>query len=167
MDCSLNWSYINYGDKNCVVTLEERQKNLDWKGNLTGGCHFSNYRHICGDNFALCRVPGFPEWKWKFMRDCRKLSFLSPVPCCRVSSRVQLTHVLFTIPPEWGACLQATKEIIIDPNHSTFYIISMECQFSVIEAQISGPSVALFWSAVIVKWMCKTFLILFRSKINK
>ena len=35
---------------------------------------------ICGTFtltvFTLCRVPGFPGWKWKFMRDRCKLSFL-------------------------------------------------------------------------------------------
>ena len=126
---------------------------------------------ICGmfvvTVFTLYRVLGFLEWKWKFMRDSRKLSFLFPALCCHVSPRMPLAQVLFTIPPKWRACLQATKETIIDPHHSTFYMISMECQFSVIEAQISAPSVTLFRSAMIVKWKCKTFLILLRSKINK
>ena len=117
--------------------------------------------------FTLYRVLGFLEWKRKFMRDSRKLSFLSPTPCCRVSPHMPLAQVLFTIPPKCRACLQATKETIIDLQHSTIYMISMECQFSVIEAQISAPSVTLFRSAMIVKWKCKTFLILFRSKINK
>ena len=149
MDWSLNWSYINYGDKNCVVTRwKNGKKNLNLKENLTGGCHFSNLRHICGDSVhsdSLCRVLGFPERKWKFMRDRCKLSFLSPTPRCRVSRRVPLAHVLFMIAPKWRACL-----LIIDPKHSTFYMISMECQFPVIEAQISAPSVTLFWSAMIV-----------------
>ena len=104
---------------------------------------------ICGmfvvTVFTLYRVLGFLEWKWKFMRDSRELSFLSPTPRCRVSRRVPLAHVLFMIAPKWRACL-----LIIDPNHNTFYMISMECQFPVIEAQISAPSVTLFWSAMIV-----------------
>ena len=116
---------------------------------------------ICGmfvvTVFTLYRVLGFLEWKWKFMRDSCELSFLSPAPCCHVSPRMPLAQVLFTIPPKWRARLQATTETIIDPNHSTFYMISMECQFPVIEAQISAPSVTLFWSAMIVNGSVKPF----------
>ena len=151
MDWSLNWSYINYGDKNCVVTRwKNGKKNLDLKENLTGGCHFSNLRHICGDSFHTLQSPRVSRKEMKIYERSLQALLSLPHPHCRVSHRVPLTHVLFMIAPKWRACLQATKETIIDPNHSTFYMISMECQFSVIEEQISGPSVTLFWSAMIV-----------------
>ena len=33
---------------------------------LTGGPHFSNLRHVCGDSLTLYGVLEFPGWKWKF-----------------------------------------------------------------------------------------------------
>ena len=40
----------------------------------------------------LCSRLGFPQWKWKFMRDHCKLSFLSPTPRFRVSSRARASR---------------------------------------------------------------------------
>ena len=55
---------------------------------------------ICGAPvvavFTLCSVLGFPGWKWKFMRDRCKFSFLFPVPRCLVFPRV---HSCMYFPP--------------------------------------------------------------------
>ena len=64
---------------------------------------------ICGTFavtvFTLCGVSGFPGWKWKFMNDRCKLSFLSPAS----AFASPLARLLFTISPKWRACSQATK----------------------------------------------------------
>ena len=56
---------------------------------------------ICGTFavtvFTLCGVPGFPGWKWKFMRDRCKLSF--PRPLARAFSRGSLRL------PKWQSLL--------------------------------------------------------------
>ena len=48
--------------------------------NLTGVCHFSNRRDVCGDSFHGLRSPGgFRGGNENFMRDRCKLSFSRPV----------------------------------------------------------------------------------------
>ena len=40
---------------------------------MTGGCHFSNLRHVCGDSFHALQCPGVFGWKWEFMGNHCKL----------------------------------------------------------------------------------------------
>ena len=40
----------------------------------------------------------------------------SPNPHFRVSSRVHLACLLFTISPKWRACLQAIKNVVVEPK---------------------------------------------------
>ena len=92
MDWSLNWSYINYGDKNCVVTRwKNGKKNLDLKENLTGGCHFSNLWHICGDSFHTLQSPRVSRKEMKiYERSLQALLSLPHPPLPRLPSRA--TH---------------------------------------------------------------------------
>ena len=92
MDWSLNWSYINYGDKNCVVTRwKNGKKNLHLKENLTGSCHFSNLRHICGDSFHTLQSPRVSREEMKiYERSLQALLSLPHPPLPRLPSRA--TH---------------------------------------------------------------------------
>ena len=46
----------------------------------------------------------------------KELSFLSPTPHFRVSSRVPLARLLFTVSPKWKACWQATCSLQVKYN---------------------------------------------------
>ena len=56
--------------------------------------------------FTLCGVPGFPGWKWKFMRDRCKLCFPRPL-----LARSREAHFAC---PKRRACSQATYYIKVD-----------------------------------------------------
>ena len=60
------------------------KKNLDSKGNLTGGCHFSNLQHACGDSSHLTESWGFRsgnEDLWEIVAS----SPFSPLPPAEAS----------------------------------------------------------------------------------
>ena len=62
--------------------------------------------------FMLCCFLRFLGWKWKCMRDRRKLSFSFP-PLALVSPFVCCSHVTSRDSPRWRACPQANLGSII------------------------------------------------------
>ena len=55
--------------------------------NLTGGCHFSNLPHICGDSFHALQSPGVSRVEMKiYERSLQAL--LSLAPCSHVLARL-------------------------------------------------------------------------------
>ena len=61
--------------------------------NITGGCHFFNLRHVCGDSFHALRSPGVSGVE---MRDRCKLSF--PQPLARAFSLAQTGELARRLP---------------------------------------------------------------------
>ena len=60
---------------------------------MTGGCHFSNLRHVCGDSFHALRSPGVSGVEMKiYERSLQAL--LSSAPRSRVLARLtSLAHI--------------------------------------------------------------------------
>ena len=130
MDCSLNWSYINYMEIRIMWWLVGRPA----KGNLTGGCHFYNMQHICGDIFHTLQCPGVSGVEMKiYERSLQALLSLphtnptSPPPPLLCLPSCSTHACTFHDTPKWRACLQAAKDTIIDPNHSVY---TAKCEFS-------------------------------------
>ena len=54
---------------------------------MTGGCHFSNLQHVCGDSFHALRSPGVSGAEMEiYERSLQAL--LSPAPLSRVLARL-------------------------------------------------------------------------------
>ena len=87
----------------------------------------------------FARFRGFPGWKWKLVRDCCKLSFLSPTPCCRVSPHVTLVRVIFTISAKWRACLQAS--LVQANTHGSYW---RDCQHSCLREVVAHGGSTVF-----------------------
>ena len=79
------------------------------ESDLTGGCHFSNLRHVCGDSFHALQCLRVSGVEMKFMGDHCKLSF-SHLPPAFASA--------FHNIPKWRACSQA-KYISIPFIHTS------------------------------------------------
>ena len=56
---------------------------------MTGGCHFSNLLHVCGDNFHALRSPGVSGVEMKIYERWLQ-ALLSSAPCSRVLARLAL-----------------------------------------------------------------------------
>ena len=77
---------------------------------LTGGCHFSNLRHVCGDSFHALRSPRVSGVEMKiYERSLQAL--LSQPPCSRVPARLtsltQIGELARRLAREWpqvGKC---------------------------------------------------------------
>ena len=63
------------------------------------GCHFSNLRHVCSDSFHALRCPGVCGVEMKIYEKSLQALLSLPSHRFRVSSRVPLARVLFTISP--------------------------------------------------------------------
>ena len=56
---------------------------------MTGGCHFSNLRHVCGDSFHALRSPGVSGVEMKIYERWLQALF-SSAPRSRVLARLAL-----------------------------------------------------------------------------
>ena len=55
--------------------------------NLTGGCHFSHLRHICGDSFHALQSPGVSGVEMKISERSLQ-ALLSSAPRSRILARL-------------------------------------------------------------------------------
>ena len=141
------------------------KKNLDSKGNLTGGCHFPNLQHTCGDSSHLTESWGFRsgnEDLWEIVAS----SPFSPLPPAEASPLTCHSCMYFSWYPA-KAELACRLQKIFCSLHTTAHFIWSVWNVSFPSLRHRSLAVTIFWSAMIVNWKCKTFLILFRSKINK
>ena len=90
---------------------------------------------ICGTFaatvFTLCGVLGFPGWKWKFVNDHCKLSFLSPVPSFTPRSCAFHASTFHDI-PQWRACSLAI-------NLTNFFLWRKKLLWTILEEQFAVP----------------------------
>ena len=74
---------------------------------MTGGCHFSNLRHVCGDSFHALQCPGVSGVKMRvYGKSLQALLSLPRPPLSRLLSRASRTSTFHDI-PKWRACSQA------------------------------------------------------------
>ena len=120
--CTVQRRPFNFPDKKCNVQrilrassfwfasrAWTRERERPRKGTICG--EHNKLRQVCVDSFTFCGVPRFPGWKWKFMSDRCKLSFLSTSP----PPQPPLSPLLSSVPraspfhdiPKLRACLQA------------------------------------------------------------